>query len=143
MKTPREILLVQHRIAEPQLDAIRGEVVAKLNHQDTKTPSLILTFASSCLRGLNKLWQELVLPSRRIWAGLAAVWVLLAVINFAQRDLVVTRTAPAMAVAMDFREQQRLLNELFASNASANIEADRPKIFHPRPRTKSYNSFNV
>jgi hypothetical protein len=39
-----------------------------------------------------KLWRELVLPSRRIWAGLACAWVVIAVLNLASSE-------PAMEVA--------------------------------------------
>jgi hypothetical protein len=36
---------------------------------------------------------------------------------------------------VSFREQQRILNELFADHTPAT-EADRPKTFSPRPRTE-------
>ena len=32
------------------------------------------------------LWRELVLPSRRIWVGIACAWVLIAVLNLASSE---------------------------------------------------------
>jgi predicted DNA-binding protein YlxM (UPF0122 family) len=39
MKTPRDILFARHQAAAPKLDAIRREVVAELNNQETKEQS--------------------------------------------------------------------------------------------------------
>jgi hypothetical protein len=139
MKTPREILLSQHRHAGPKLDAIRDEVVARINQQDAKAPSWISSFVSLCLSGPGKFWQELVFPSRRTWAGLATVWVLLAAINAAQRDGTPNHNASSAAATTSFREQQRLLNELFAdSTPAATVEAIRPRTFSPKPRTQNF-----
>jgi hypothetical protein len=136
MKTPREILLSQHRNAGPKLDAIRRSVVLNLNSEAVKTQSPANLFTSLRL-GCSKIWTELFLHSRRTWAGLATVWVLLAAINAAQRDATPTRTASSAPATTSFREQQRLLNELFAdSTPAATIEAIRPKTFSPKPRTE-------
>ena len=136
MKTPREIILAQHRAAEPKLDAIRRLAVAELNHQDTKAQSWMAVFVSWCLRGSNVFWSELILPSRRTWAGLAAVWLLIVAVNVAERDhspVGKIFTAPAM---MSFREQQRWMNELFADRTVAT-DAEPPKTFSPKPRTET------
>ena len=136
MKTPRDILLEQHRSATPKLDAIRREVVTRLDHQDTRAQSWAVILLSWCLGGSGKLWRELFLPSRRTWTGLAAVWLLLFIINFAQRDG--SRTAgsgSAPMAMMSIRDQQKLLNELFADR-SPPMEAEQPRIFSPKPRTE-------
>jgi hypothetical protein len=81
------------------------------------------------------LWSELVLPSRRTWAGIAAAWVLILVVNFALRDPAPAGKtmvpAPAM---MSFQEQQRLINELLADRAQPR-DADRPKTVQLGPRS--------
>ena len=139
MKTPREILFSRHQAAVPKLDAVRHSVVAELNSKDAKTQSLLSRFASSCLCCSNIFWQELIWPCRRIWIGLAAVWVLLAIVNFSQRDgsqVHLAKSSTPAAMTMTFRDQQKLLNELFADR-SLPMEAARPRIFSPKPRTET------
>jgi hypothetical protein len=138
MKTPRDILFTRHRAAMPKLDAIRREVVTNFNHQDTKAPSWTMILVSWCLGGSIQLWRELVWPCRRIWSGLAVVWILLLVINVAQRDRAsvnLAKASPPAVSLMTFRDQQKLLNELFADR-SLPAEAERPRIYLPKPRTE-------
>jgi hypothetical protein len=139
MKTPREILLARHRTAEPKLDAIRRSVVLELNNEGAKTQSFWFSFVPLRLCCLDKLWLELVWPCRRIWTGLAAVWVLLAIVNFSQRDssqVYLAKSSSPAAMTMTFRDQQKILNELFADR-SLPAEADRPRVFSPKPRTET------
>jgi hypothetical protein len=139
MKTPREILFSRHQATLPKLDAIRREVVAGLNRQDAKPPSFISALASWLLGGSKQIWQELIWPCRRIWAGLAAVWILIFIVNFSQRDgsqTMMAKSAPTAEMMMTFRDQQKLLNELLADR-SPPMEAERPRIFSPKPRTET------
>jgi len=139
MKTPREILFTRHQTAEPKLDAIRCEVVQKLNNKGTKEQSWPAFLVASLLGGLNKLWLELIRPCRRIWAGLAAVWILVFIVNFSQRDgtqAMTAKSAPSPEIMMTFRDQQRMLNELLADRSFAT-DADRPKMYLPKSRTET------
>jgi hypothetical protein len=138
MKTPRDILFARHQAAAPKLDAIRRETLVGLNHQDTKAQSWAANFLSWCLGGSNKLWLELVWPCRRIWTGLATVWILLFIVNFSQRagSQIVIAKSSTTEMIMTFRDQQKILNELFADR-SLPVEAARPKIFSPKPRTEA------
>jgi hypothetical protein len=139
MKTPREILLAQHRAATPRLDALRHSVLAGLNNQGTKVqsfPSALVTWLLGCS---NKLWLELVWPSRRIWAGFATVWALIFIANFAQRDNVSSVTGQPVhssGPVMSLQAQQRWMNELFADRVQPP-DADRPRNFTPKPRTQA------
>lgn len=142
MKTPRDILFARHQAAQPKLDAIRDKQIAQLNHKDTKTQSWISSFVSLCLSGSKTIWQELVLPSRRTWAGLATVWILLAAINLAQRESVPAGEKVSIPTRMNFAEQQRLMNELFADR-SLPMDADRPRTFSPKPRTETFQTITV
>jgi hypothetical protein len=145
MKTPREILLSRHQAATPKLDAIRRSVVIQLNNQETKEQSFPASLVASLLGGSNKLWLELVWPCRRIWTGLAAVWFLLAIVNFSQRDssqVHLAKTSSPAAMTMTFRDQQKILNELFADR-SLPAEAVRPRIFSPKPRTEKVEMMTV
>lgn len=138
MKTPREILLAQHRAAEPKLDAIRRAVVAgALNSKATKEQSWAQSLVAWFLGGSNTLWRELILPSRRVWARLAAVWVLIIAANVSQRDhstaaMMKASSGPAI---MTFRDQQKLLNELLADRA-VPVVAEKPQSFSPKPRSE-------
>jgi hypothetical protein len=201
MKTPREILFARHQAATPKLDALRREVVAGLNHQDTRAKSraatlgaqldaapelqttwgaaftplqhcqpqnqsyrsftfghrsglkaalrgsvkMCPTLAAWCLGRSNKLWLELVWPCRRIWTGLAAVWILIFIVNLSLRDNVSRATGkPARSgeMIMSLQAQQRWMNELMA-DSSAPPEADRPRNVAPKPRTEKIGTATV
>ena len=114
MKTPREILIQRHQDVAPKLDAIRHKVVGS-------------TRRSSILSWPILLWRELIWSSRRIWAGLAAVWLLLLAANVSSRD---HSPASAMASAspemiLSFQQQERLLAELMGP--------DEPRAARPAP----------
>jgi hypothetical protein len=124
MKTPREVILESHRAAAPQLDAIRREIVdAKFRRR---------SFAAT-------LWQELFLPSRRIWTSLATIWILILAVNFAERDPAPAGKVHAVPMMMSLMEQQRRLDERFADSSPA-VDADREKTFSPKPRTEIFQS---
>jgi hypothetical protein len=78
MKTPREILLNQHRSAEAHLDRMWTQKLVPALAGRSAPASQSALFAIGW-----KMWQELILPSRRIWAGLACAWVVIAVLNLA------------------------------------------------------------
>ena len=134
MKTPREILLNRHQATTPKLNAIRQSIVATVCERQSQTADATI---------FQTLWQELFLPSRRLWSGLATVWLLILTVNLAQREpspaCKMVASAPAM---MSFREQQRWMNELFADR-SMPVEAEPPKTFSPKPRTEKFQTFNA
>jgi len=133
MRTPREILLERHRATTPKLDAIRREVVwegrraavPKFRVADTATLPMLI-------------WRELFWPCRRIWAGLAATWILIFVFNFSQRDpaelLARKSPPPSPEMILTFRQQERLLAELIGPNESQAIAPSKP--FLPQPRSE-------
>jgi len=139
MKTPREILLNRHQSAAPKLDAVRRTVLAGLNHKDTKARSWTDNFVSLCLGGSNMLWRELIFPCRRTWTALAAVWVLIFIFNVSQRDkseLAARKLPPPSPEAiMAWRQQEKLLAELIGPSTPG--DAERRKIFLPKPRTEN------
>ncbi len=138
MKTPRDILFARHQAATPKLDVIRREVVTQLNTQAEKAQHRAVSFSARLLGGPLTLWRELIFPCRQIWTGLAAAWVLIFVVNFAQRDNVSSVTGKPVRsgeMIMSLQAQQRWMNELFADR-SLPPEADRPRNFVPRPRTE-------
>jgi hypothetical protein len=147
MKTPREILLSRHQAAEAKLDGVRESIVATLGERrppvmqtaGAKGSEWLAILASFCRRCAAAPWQELILPSRRLWTGLAAVWVVLLVINFSQRDTGgAARSIHAPAVMVSWQVQQRWVNELLADRADRMTppDIDRPRNVIPRPRTE-------
>ena len=140
MKTPREILLGRHRAAEPKLDAIRREAVnvaADVNRR--KQPVRELTFTAALADVIRLSFRELIWPCRRTWTALAAVWIALCLFNVSQRDkseLAARKLPPPSPEAiMAWRQQERLLAELIGSSGTG--DAERRKIFLPKPRTKN------
>ena len=132
MKTPREILLERHQNAAPRLDSIRRKVVwegrraavPKFRVADTATLPAII-------------WRELIWPSRRIWTGLATVWILMIVVNVSQRDITpatAMKSTPGPAMILSFRQQERLLTELLGPDEPRAAGPATP--FEPRPRSK-------
>jgi hypothetical protein len=149
MRSPREILLERHRALEPKLEAIRQSIVAAApGHRRpaaaTSQPRS-LAGAARLFRWLSVPWRELVLPSRRIWSGLAAVWILLFIINLAQRDPVSGVTGQPVQsppVIMSWQVQQRWMNELLADR-SGPPEVDRPRNATLRPRSQISDVFKT
>ncbi len=137
MKTPRELLLARHQSAAPKLDAIRRKIIAELNHEVTKKQSFFAAFVSSFPARSRNLWLELIWPSRRVWASLAAVWLLLFAANFSMRD----HSQPQLAVApplpqtiLAFHQQEQMLTELIGPNDPPPAEPAKP--IQPRPTSE-------
>ena len=76
MKTARELLLKRHRSIEPKLDALRAKTVSALRDSATDLP---VASAKTSLK--LRIWQELILPTRRLWLGMAAVWCLIVLLH--------------------------------------------------------------
>jgi hypothetical protein len=86
---------------------------------------------------LRECWRQLVWPSRRIWAGLAAVWVLLLAANVSMRDssqFTVAKTSPTPEIILSFQQQEKILAELIGPNETR--AALPPKPFTPQPRSE-------
>jgi hypothetical protein len=137
MKTPRDILFARHQAATPKLEALRREVVnvaADVNRR--RQPIREFTFAATLAKAIRLPFQELIWPCRRIWTGLAAVWILIFVFNFSQRDPseLMARKAPPPSPEMilAFRQQQRLLAELIGPNETRAAEPPKPFLSQPR-----------
>jgi hypothetical protein len=143
MKTPREILLNKHRAAEPKLNDVRAAVLADLEGCSRREAGP--ERRSNQGRGFfRQLWTELVLPSRRIWSGLAAAWIVIFFLNLADSE----SHPPAVAakkrtpeIMMAAREHRRLLVEMIADPRSERV-AEPPRSL-PRPRSERPISFKL
>jgi hypothetical protein len=144
MKTPREILLKRHEPANEKLDAIREQILVAECGRKTRNPKLETRNLGTLplLVGL-KLWRELIWPARRIWAGFAAVWLLLVAVNLADADHSATDQAglkplPAGSLAT-WEQQQQILAELIGQTEPH--ETDQPKPILPQPRSERRQSW--
>jgi len=141
MKTPRELILQRHQSAEPKLEAIRGEDLAACARATATQPSHQLDPSFSLTFVAMKFWQESIRPWRRLWAGMAVIWLVLLVLNLVTREtprLARHQTAPPdPELLAALREQQRLMRQWFEPIAPP--PAATPKIPGPRserPQTK-------
>ena len=91
------------------------------------------------MRFFAKLWLELIWPVRRIWAGLSAVWLALAIFILSQADrsatVIAKSTVPAAEVRLAFQEQQRLLAEILGPPPAA-APAEPPRRNNTQPRSE-------
>lgn len=116
MKSPRELLLKRHEAAAPKLDAIRAAAIP--------TRAQLSTLNSQPV----SLWERLFGPNPLAWAGLAAVWVVLLVVNRDTSGSTTTSASRASqpseaAVAEIVRENRRQMAEL--------LNLDEPKAVAP------------
>jgi hypothetical protein len=141
MKTPREILLARHQAAAPKLDAIRQSTVAAVCD---RRPAKLRRSQTTATTIFQTIWLELVLPCRRIWTGLAAVWLLIFIVNISQHDAskVVATKSTTMGMMTTFRDEQKMLNELLATRSFA-ADAEQPRIYLPKPRTEKFETIAV
>ena len=134
MKTPRQILHEQHQSADARLKQIQADVIAQTlgsrpdNVRERDRRSLV-----------ELLWNELVLPARRIWFGYAFAWVMILTAWVVTADHSGIREAkggnPNEAVVR-WREQQTILAELMKPSAREPI--DRPKSRPVSPRSEAW-----
>ena len=87
---------------------------------------------------INHQLSTLLWPHPKAWAGLAAVWVFILVLNFSMRDkspaLAEKSSPPSPEVIVQLKQQQRMFAELMGPRDPA--VADRPKTQTPRPRSQ-------
>jgi len=141
MKTPRDILLKRHQAVEPKLNAIRREVVAvAADVNRRKQPIREFTFAATLADAFRLLFRELVWPCRRIWTGLAAVWLLILTVNFSMCDTVSSVTGQPVrspVVVISWQTQQHWMSQLLTEH-TVPPELDRPRKAVPGPRTENF-----
>jgi anti-sigma factor RsiW len=85
-------------------------------------------------------WQDVIWPCRRLWTGLAAVWVVIFAGNFSLHDhsqtIAMKSSPPSQAMIASFKDQQKVLAELLADYSTPRA-AERQKFFSPKPRTEN------
>ena len=143
MKTPREILLRRHQSANARLDQLRTEVLSTtLSHPIRALRRDGRENKPLAVRGLLVVWRELIWPCRRVWAGMAALWLVMWGINRGLSDTpkaaqsAHTASAPALLLFEALEEQRRLLAELIPPVSSQPTEPPR---HNPKPRSDRHS----
>ena len=92
----------------------------------------------SWLSTFNQHLSALFWPHPRAWAGLAALWIFIFVLNFSMHEtspIMAKKSAPpSPEVMVELKKQQRMFAELVGCLEAP--DADGPKIFSPRPRSE-------
>jgi hypothetical protein len=119
MKTPRELLLERHRAAGPKLDAIRQATLAGLKPAPGR---------SSAADRIS-LW-ELVRSLRWHLAGMSAVWLAVAALNFdlpsaSQPGLARHSTVSPGQLLMSLLENRRRIQEMLETPAPKPVPEPR------------------
>jgi hypothetical protein len=139
MKTPREILLARHGSAESKLDALTRSIVN--NIADTAPARRSISLHSLA----QSFWREVIIPSRHLWTGLAAIWVLIIIANLDFHYAAPRFTAsisPAEARNfMSIREQENIITAF--NTLPDPAPAEPPKSRATQPRTELRNEFLI
>ena len=90
---------------------------------------------------LGRRLSSLLWPHPVAWGGLAAIWIFILAVNFSMRDqapVMAEKTSPpSLEVAAELKQQQRLYAELIGITGTGDSsDADRPKVFIPKPRSE-------
>jgi hypothetical protein len=115
----------------------RAEILAaasQVNRRQEGSVSREFTFAATGREWLaNLLW-----PHPKAWAGLAAVWIFIFVLNFSMRDnapaLAVQASPPSPEAVAELRQQHQMLVELIGP-AELQV-ADRAPALPLKPRSE-------
>jgi len=137
MKTPREVLLEKHQTVVPKLDRIRRKVLARELRARTSPHAWLSGW-------LAVPWRELIWPCRRIWAGLAMVWLVIFAVNHSLRDhspTVATKALePSPELILAFWRQEQLLAELIEPHPPRVVVPRKPAL--PQPRRQRRTEFH-
>ncbi len=116
----------------------RGEIIAEAMSRASKVESRgqeSFWFSSLVARLSTVFW-----PHPKAWAGLAAVWIFIFVLNFSMRDetpaVAKKNSAPSTEMMAELKQQKIMFAQLIGANDLQPV--DRQKLF-PLPRSEKRN----
>jgi hypothetical protein len=125
---------LQHQPLRPVPAAWRADIL-KAAHAASVTPAT-LNRPPSFFSTINLQLSSLLWPCPQAWAGLAAVWLVILVVNYSNRDqseITAAKTPPpSPEMVMALQEQRRMLTRLMEPYDESPVETAKP--FVPRPR---------
>jgi hypothetical protein len=127
----------EQRLSRQVLKKIPGEWRAEiLVAADVNRREGVRAFTSAAT--IRSRLREIFWPAPAAWAGLAAVWIFIFAVNFSMRDAsprIAEKSAPpSPEVIVELKKQQLLFAELMGPHETP--DADRQKIFAPKPRSE-------
>jgi hypothetical protein len=131
----------ENRLRRQSLQKIPGEWRAEILAASRKTRTTHhspLVTRHSFLSILNRQLSTIFWPHPKAWASLAAIWIFIFALNFSMRDkmpmIAEKMSPPSPEVVAELRQQKLMFAELIGANDLR--DADRQKLFFPRPRTE-------
>jgi len=122
--------------AKPIPQAWRAEILASARQQSIRHSPFVIRH--SRLTGFMQQLSDALQPQRHAWAGLAAVWVVIFLLNFSTHEpsSVMARTSvPASPeVMVELQQQKKMFTELVGA-AELRV-ANRQPIWLPKPRSE-------
>ena len=134
MKTPRQILFQKHEASVPKLDRLRADVLRQ--HGPGAVEPASSRERNFFAVAAEKLWAELIWPCRRVWAGLAVVWIALLGVQLGtpRSPEAAPRVTSAADLAVALEQRRQLLAELFRPPPPPAEPPKRP----PQARTPDH-----
>lgn len=117
----------------------RAEILSTARAAQPASHVSRITCHEGWLATLNHQLATLLWPNQKAWAGLAAVWVVIFVLNHSAQDgtavVVAKKSAPpSPEMIAELKKQQKLYAELVGTSEAT--EAERPRDLPNRPRTQ-------
>jgi hypothetical protein len=135
----------EKRLQRQPLREIPSEWRAEILKNATPPPHASRFTIHSVLSTINHQLSTILWPHPKAWASLAALWVGIAVIQFAASDraIHVTKKAesPSPEAIVILQQQTRLMAELVGRGSTG--ELDRPKSSAPQPRSERRTETSV
>jgi len=115
----------------------RGEILAAARAAQS-APQKPQVAKRSFLSTIHSQLSTLLWPHPKAWAGLAAVWVGIIALNISTHEGAPKRAekaaAPSPEMVAELKQQRRMFAELVGGRET--VEADRPRVFTPGPRSE-------
>jgi len=143
MKKPREVLLEQHRSAEPRLDARRQQTVARLAASPARTSG-----PEQHPRADRLSFRDMVRSFRWHLAGLSAAWALTMFLNAEPASPTMRSTASrdsseSRELVTALRENRRKIEILLESPTLTSGPEPEPPAFVPKRRGELRTSIAI